>query len=253
MKRILLLLFMTTGLAAYAQKTDLVIVNTVQPKKGQKMAFEAAYKVHIAKFHKSEEKLNVYEILSGPYSGYYHLVNSGRSFADMDKDRADATAHSLDLDKTFFPMLEETINGTYRFVDSLSLRPDVVSEKFLVTVRHLKQTINQGDYTRELARAVKVLKNLKTGFFENLSYNFYDQLWDGSDQVTVSIRNLKDGFKSLESDYYGPAPAGSQSFRDEYVKQFGHTAWDDRVKVLDAAVEKTEVYTMRLRKDLSSQ
>lgn len=253
MKKFLVLLIVATSLTAYSQKTDLATVNTVKPKKGQKMAFEAAYKVHVAKFHKAEEKLNVYEILSGTYAGYYHLVNSGRSFADMDKERADATAHSLDLDKTFFPMLDETMTGTYRFVDSLSLRPDVVAEKFVVTVRHLKQTVVLADYNRELARGTKVLKNLKTGFFENLSTNFFDQLWDGTDQVTVTIRNLKDGFKSLETDYYGAAPAGAPSFRDEYVKQFGHTAWDDRVKVMDAAVEKTEVYIMKLRKDLSSQ
>ena len=41
-------------------------VNIVRPKNGQKMAFEAAYKVHIAKFHKTVEKIYVYEILSGP-------------------------------------------------------------------------------------------------------------------------------------------------------------------------------------------
>lgn len=253
MKKFLVLLIVATSLTAYSQKTDLATVNTVKPKAGQKMAFEAAYKIHVAKFHKAEEKLNVYEILSGTYAGYYHIVNSGRSFADMDKERPDATAHSLDLDKTFFPMLEETKNGTYRFVDSLSLRPDVVAEKFVVTVRHLKQTVVLADYNRELARSAKVLKNLKSGFFENLSLSFFDQLWDGTDQVTVTIRNLKDGFKSLETDYYGAAPAGSPSFRDEYVKQFGHTAWDDRVKVMDGAVDKTEVYIMKLRKDLSSQ
>ena len=253
MKKIIFLLLSVITIAAYSQKTDLSTVNTVKPKKGQKMAFEAAYKQHIAKFHKTEEKIMVYEVLSGPYIGYYHLVNGDRSFADMDKERADATAHNLDLDKTFFPMLEETMNGTYRFVDSLSLRPQVEAEKFVVTVRHLKQTLNIDDYRRELARAVKVLNNLKGGFFENLSYSFFDQLWDGSDQVTVSIRNLKDGFKSLESGFFPDAPAGSPSFRDEYVKQFSHTAWDERVKVMDAAVEKTEVYIMKLRKDLSSQ
>jgi len=253
MKRILLLLLMATSLAAYSQKTDLSTVNTVKPKKGQKMVFEAAYKLHVAKFHKAVEKLNVYEILSGPYMGYYHLVNSNRSFADMDKERADATAHSLDLDKTFFPYLEEAMNGTFRFIDSLSVRPEVEAEKFVVTVRHLKQSLNLNDYRREQARGTKIISKLKGGFFENLSVAFYEQLWDGSDQVTVSIRNLKDGFKSLESGYFAVAPAGSPSFRDEYAKEYGHTAWDEREKLLEGAVEKTEVYIMKLRKDLSSQ
>jgi len=64
MKRIFLLLLMATTLAVYAQPpqpvTDLATVNTVKPKKGQKMAFEAAYKVHVAKFHKTDEKMTVY-------------------------------------------------------------------------------------------------------------------------------------------------------------------------------------------------
>jgi hypothetical protein len=257
MKKIIFLLLMATTLAAYSQQSQptnvLSTVNTVKPKFGQKMAFEASYKLHVAKFHKAEEKLNVYEILSGDYAGYYHLVNGERSFADFDKERSDANAHSLDLDKNFFPLLEDTRNGTYRFVDSLSLRPQVEAEKFVVTVRHLKQTINMGDYTKELARGVKVLNNLKGDFFENLSFAFFEQLWDGSDQVTVTIRNLKDGFKSLENRYFADAPPGTPSFRDEYVKQFGHTAWDERIKVMDTAVEKTEQYIMKLRKDLSSQ
>jgi hypothetical protein len=256
MKRILVLLFMATTIAVYSQPQpvkDLATVNTVKPKKGQKMAFEAAYKIHVAKFHKADEKISVYEILSGPYMGYYHLVNNERSYSDFDKERPDAAAHNLDLDKTFFPLLEETINGTYRFMDSLSLRPEVVAESFVVTVNHLKQTLNMADYRRELARNVKLNKASTTPFFVNLSTSYFEQLWDGSDQVTVSIRNLKDGFKSLAANYYGTAPAGSPSFRDLYGKEYGWTAWDDRVKLLEGAVEKTEVYIMKLRKDLSSQ
>ena len=256
MKKILVLLLLATSLAVYSQQPNpkvLATVNTVKPKPGQKMAFEAAYKLHIAKFHKAEEKITVYEILSGEYIGYYHLVDAERSYADFDKERADATAHSLDLDKNFFPLLEDTRNGTFRFMDSLSLRPDVVADKFVVNVNHLKQTLNFADYRRELSRAVKINLKAKGPFIESLSYAFFEQLWDGSDQVTVTIRNLKDGFKSLQPGYFGPAPTGGPSFRDDYGKEYGWTAWDDRVKLLEGAVEKTETYIMKLRKDLSSQ
>jgi hypothetical protein len=253
MRKILFLLLSVITIAAYAQKTDLSTVNTVKPKKGQKMAFEAAYKQHVAKFHKAEEKLSVYEILSGPYAGYYHLVNAGRSYADFDKERADANAHSLDLDKTFYPYLEETMNGTYRFVDSLSLRPETEAEKFQVTFRHLKQGLNMGDYRKELSRNVKIAGKLKGGYWENLSGSLFEQLWDGSDQTTVTVGNLKDGFKQLANDYYAPAPAGSPTFRDEYVKAYGYDDWEKRTKLMDDAVVKTEVYIMKLRKDLSSQ
>jgi hypothetical protein len=217
------------------------------------MAFEAAYKQHVAKFHKADEKINVYEIMSGPNTGFYHLVNAGRSYADFDKERPDAAAHNLDLDKTFFPLLDETINATFRFMDSLSLRPEVTAEAFVVTVRHLKDGLNVEDYRRELGRGVRLNKAAKGAFIENLSVSFFEQLWDGSDQVTVSIRNLKDGFKSLEQGYYPANSPGSPTFRQEYEKTYGAEAWDERVKLLDGSVVKTEVYICRLRKDLSSQ
>jgi len=260
MKKYLLMLLMVTTMAAFAQPPapvkDLSTVNTVKPKKGQKMAFEAAYKAHVAKFHKADEKISVYEILSGPNAGAFHLVNSGRSFEDFDKERPDAAAHSQDLDKTFFPLLEETMNATYRFIDSLSIRPEVVAESFVVNVNHLKNGLNQADYRREQARGIKLNMNNTGPFFANLSVSYFEQLWDGSDQVTVSVRNLKDGFKSLQPGYYGPntqAPAGTNTFRDDYVKAYGYTAWDDRVKLLEGAVVKNEQYIMKLRKDLSSQ
>lgn len=253
MKQILTTLLMTFAVFAYAQKKDLVTVNSVKPKKGQKMAFEAAYKQHVAKFHKADEKISVYEILTGDHQGTYLLVNSGISYADFDTDRSDATAHNIDLDKTFFPFLEETKNATYRYVDTLSMRPEVEAVSFQVTVTHLKQGINMGDYYRERFRSVKIWVMLKGEFWESLSVAFFDQQWDGSQQVTVSTRKLKDGFKSLEQGYYKVNPTGTTTFRDEYVKLYGYDAWDARIKVLDNAVEKSEVYLMKLRKDLSSQ
>ncbi len=244
---------MVITIAAYSQKKDLVTVNAVKPKMGQKMAFEAAYKLHVAKFHKTDEKIAVYEILTGENAGTYLLVNSQGSFADFDTDRSDATAHKLDLDKNFFPLLSETKNSIYRYVDTLSIRPEVVAESFLVTRTYLKQGITMNDYYKEINRNVKIAGMLKGGFFENLATSYFDQLWDGSHQVTVSSRKLKEGFKSLEPGYFAPAPQGSPTFRDEYVKLFGYDAWDARVKILDNAVSKTEVYLLKLRKDLSSQ
>jgi hypothetical protein len=253
MKQILLLLLMAVSLTALSQKKDLATVNSVKPKLGQKMAFEAAYKLHVAKFHKAEEKIGVYEILSGEYAGYYLLVNGERSFSDFDKERPDAAAHNLDLDKNFFPYLEDTRNASYRFMDSLSLRADVVADKYVVSIAHLKSDLNMADYRTELGRNVRIYLKMSHVFFANLSYAFYEQLWDGSDQVTVSVRNLKDGFKSLEQNYYGTNPPGTPSFREAYTKEYGSTAWDDRVKLLEGAVIKAENYIMKQRKDLSSQ
>jgi hypothetical protein len=135
-------------------------------------------------------------------------------------------------------------------MDSLSLHSDIQAEKFVVNVRHIKSSL-EGDYRNELARGIKVLSSLKGSFWENLSLSVFEQLWDGSEPVVVTIRNLKDGFKSLEADYYGALPPNA--FKDAYAKEYGTADWDKRVKLLEDAVVKNEQYIMRLRKDLSSQ
>ena len=250
MKKLFFLFLTVLTAATYSQNANLSTVNTVRPKKGQKMAFEANWKQHLAKFHKADNKQAVYEILSGTHAGSFHLVNGQRSFADMDKERPDANAHNLDLDKTFFPLLEEqSMNATYRYMDSLSFRSDVQAEKFVVTVRHIKPSL-EGDYRRELAKAVKVLDKTSGKFFENFSFNIFEQLWDGSDPVVVNIRQLKDGFQSLDMNFYGPI---GDSFREAYVKAYGTADWDKRTKLLEEAVVSNEQYIMKLRKDLSSQ
>ncbi len=54
-------------------------------------------------------------------------------------------------------------------------------------------------------------------------------------------------------NYFGATPPGSPNFRDVYSKKYGNAAWDNRVKVIDKAVDKTDSYIMKHRKDLSSQ
>jgi hypothetical protein len=253
MKNISVLLLLAASVTAFAQKADIWTVSTVEPKAGQRMAWEAAYKTHIAKFHGTTDKTNVYEIMSGASSGSYHIVGAAGTYADFDTQRADAAAHNLDLDKTFFPLLGDTREGTYQSIDSCGLRPGLLSDAYVVTVRHLKQGLNIQDYRRELARAVKIWSANKAPFWTNFSSTYYEQLWDGSDQVTVTVRSLKDGFKSLANGFYPAAPTGSPSFRDDYVRLYGHTAWDERVKLMEDAVVSTSQYIMKLRRDLSSK
>jgi hypothetical protein len=252
MKKNIFLFLMACSLAAHSQKTDLSIVNTVKPKLGQKMAFEAAYKLHTARFHKTDEKLSVYEIMTGTYAGYYHLVNGGRSYADFDKSRPDAAAHYTDLDKTFGPVLQETRNAVYRWMDSSSFHPNMDAEQFTVNVRHIKLDL-QEDYRKESIRGAIILAKLKGKFWDHLSVNVFEEIWDGSDPVVVSIRNLKDGFKSLEANYYGPMNDGNPTYKDEYIKAYGTADWDKRTKLMDDAVVKNEQYIMRIRKDLGTQ
>ena len=141
-KTFFLWLFIIAAFIANGQGNTLYTVNFVKPKSGKKSAFEASWKIHLAKFHKTDDKRMVYEVLSGPHTGTYHIVEGPIAYADMDKEKANAKEHGLDLEKSFFPMLEdERINGTYRWDDTASFNGKVKADKFLVTVTHLKRAI----------------------------------------------------------------------------------------------------------------
>jgi len=252
-KTFFLWLFIAASFLANGQGKTLHTVNFVTPKAGQKSAFEASWKIHLAKFHKTDDKRMVYEVLSGPNIGSYHIVEGPISYADMDKVKANAKEHAQDLDKNFFPMLEDnSMNGTYRRDDTASFNGMVKADKFLVTVTHVK--FGQiGETIRESRRSslIQAKINPKSPF----SSNVYTQIWAGSDAVRVSVRNLKDGFKELETDYYGPNPNPPNAFKDAYIKDYGQEAWDTRSKLLDnnANVASREIYIMKFRKDLSAE
>lgn len=252
-KTFFLLLFIAPAFFSNGQGKTLYTVNFVKPKPVQKSAFEASWKTHLAKFHKTDDKRMVYEVLSGPYSGTYHIVEGPFAYADMDKEKAKAKEHGLDLEKTFFPMLENnSMNGTYRWDDTASFNGKVKADKFLVTVTHVKYgQINET--IRESRRSSLI--QAKISPTSPFSSNVYTQIWSGSNPIRVSIRNLKDGYKELETDYYGPNPNPPNAFKDAYIKDYGQEAWDTRSKLLDnnANVEKREVFIMKFRKDLSSE
>ncbi len=254
MKKIFLMLLSIVTLSAYSQNSNIYTVHNIKVKSGQKMAFEAAYKQHVAKFHKADkEKVSVFEILSGSNAGSYQIVNGPISFADMDKDRTDGTVHGIDLDKSFFSYLENDHSvHYYRLDDSLLLHPEVQSDKSVVTIMHIKSSMTS-DYYAEQKRSFKVLNALKGKFWDNLNLRNYQQLWDGSDQIMASVRSLKDGFKELEREYFGPMNDGTPTFKDVYIQHYGTLDWDKRLKIMDDAVVSREQFIRKKRTDMSSQ
>lgn len=254
-KTFFLWLFIAAAFLANSQGKTLYTVNFVKPKPGMKSTFEVHWKTHLAKFHKTSDKRNVYEIMSGAHIGTYCIVEGPFSYADMDVEKPMAKEHGLDLEKSFQPFLEDnTMNGTYRWDDTASLNPNVQAEKFLVQVTHIKFG-QQNETLREAKRSAVINAALPVPL--PISINFYIQIWAGSDPVTVSVRNLKTGFKELENGFMGVAganPNPPNAFKDAYVKMYGQDAWDTRSKLLDnnANIASREAYIMKLRKDLSS-
>ncbi len=247
MKKLLTVALLLATMYAFSQSKNLSKVYFVKPKMGQASAWEVAWKAHVAKFYNTEDKVNVYEVLSGPNAGTYHEIHGPMSYADMDKERTNQAAHYLDWEKTVVPKLEFQ-NGPmimgYR--DTLSFNTNIQADKFLVTVYHVKQG-KMSDFLEETKRAATA--NMKRNAPFGLST--YIQNFAGSDPVVVNIRSLKDGFKELETNYFNRP---QNEMRDTYVKEFSQAMWDKRTNTfLQDNTNSTETFLIKHRKDLSSK
>lgn len=244
-------LLVATTCISYGQGKTLYEVNMVKPKPGMNSTFESKWKTHATTFHKNNDKRMVYEIITGPYAGYFQIVEGPMSYADMDLENPTDKAHLLDLEKNYFPLLDENrLHGIYRWDDTASYNPKVVADKFLVTVTHVKFGQMSGTL-REAKRTALLQSKLPIPW--KGSINTYVQILSGSDPVMVTVRNLKDGYKELETNYFGP-PNPTDALKEAYLKDYGQEAWDARSKLLNdnANIASREVFIMNLRRDLSS-
>jgi hypothetical protein len=245
-KSFFLWLFIAAMLFVQGQGNTLYRVNIVKPKAGMKSAFEASWKMHLDKYHKTSDKRNVYEVTSGPELGSYVIVEGPFSYADMDKTIPNTKEHALDLEKNFTPKLEPgSQNFMARWADTLSHNGETKAEKFLLTITMVKDGKMAG-YLTEIRRNALISAKLKSPF----SYNVLIKQQAGSSPMIISIRHLKDGYKELESNYFQLPQNG---FRDAYVAEYGQEAWDKRVKLFVDDIVNREQHFEKIRTDLSSK
>src|SRR4051794_14840250 len=216
MRKVLLFLFITGAVNSFAQTHSLVSVLMVTPKIGQGPNFENAWIAHLKKYHQTDttNRRGVLEITSGPRTGSYYITDGSLSWADMDVERSNNKEHDMDYASTISPMIEaESGDMIFRWADTLSYNGSVQASKFLLTSYHIK-TGKQDDVTDEIKRAIAVNKKINSP----VSYNGYVLTFSGSTPQVVIIRNLKDGFKELDQDYYKGL---NDQFKAAYVEMYG--------------------------------
>lgn len=246
MKKLLCLLLCAATVTAFGQGSTLYRVNVLKPKAGMTSVFEESWKLHLAKFHNATDKRSVYQVTNGPESGSYVIVEGPISYADMDKVNPTAKEHSLDLEKNFSPKLDVTGNNSiYRWADTLSYHGDARADNVLVTVTILKDG-KAGEYMSEVRRTALIAEKIKS----QLSYNVMVKQFAGSSPTFVSLRNLKNGFKELDTDYFKMAP---DAFKIAYIADYGQDGWDKRLKLLVDDVVSREQHFEKARADLSSK
>ena len=244
MKKIFLAFALLSAQLILAQGNTLFTVDYIKVQPSMRTSYESAWKTHVNKFHNSNDKREVYEILTGPSRGAYLIMEGPYSFADMDKPKPSAAEHDADLEKNLSLPVVTRNTSIFRYVDSLSYHPTHQPAKAVVTLTHVKNG-KMNDYMNESKKGMSILSKMPSSF----SNIVMTELFSGSDPIYLSIRSLKDGFKELEDGYAG----GISGFKDAYIKDFGQEGWDNRMKILNDYINSREVYLVIERKDLSSK
>lgn len=238
-------LFIAAACFANGQGRTLYRVNTLTPKPGMKSTFEESWKAHLAKFHNQTDKRQVYEVMSGPEFGSFVIVEGPVSYASMDTVLPTAKEHSLDMERTFSPELQSNDNMLVRWVDTLSYRGDVHADLSLINIIVIKDG-KLSDYMAESRKTILLYTKLNAPF----SLITLVRQQAGSSPTIVLIRNLKEGYKELDQDYFH---LPMDWFKTNYIKEYGQAAWDNRVKLMeDISVSRTQHFE-KFRADLSSK
>jgi len=235
-------LLMAAGYFGFSQEKTLVHSIMLKPKAGQAMQFENSLKTHNQKFHGSNDKVYVFQIISGERMGTFQIAWPPTSWADMDNMKPNP-AHEQDVQTTIISKVEETEGMMFsRRVDSVSHGDnDWTIAKTQVTIWHVKR-----GKTQDWLAWVKKFKMAFDNTNDPRNYTIYTKLMAGTDPQVILISRYKNGWKEMEPGYYTP-------IKDIYTKAYSAAEWDEYLKAYDDLVESTETYLRVYRPDLSSK
>ncbi len=241
-KTILLGLLMAAGYFGFSQEKTLVHSLLLKPKTGMKLQFENSMKVHNQKFHAADNKVYVFEIISGEKMGYFQVAWPPTSWAEMDNMKPNPL-HEQDVQTTITSKVEENDGMMFsRRVDSVSHGDnDWTIPKTQVTIWHIKRGKIQ-----EWLAWIKKIKIALDNTNDPRNATIYTKLMAGTDPQVILVSRYKNGWKEMEPGYYTP-------LKDIYTKAYSAAEWDEYMKAYDDLVESAETYLRVYRPDLSSK
>jgi hypothetical protein len=167
----------------------------VFPKDGQDSALKAALAAHAQKYHTGNWKWRVYEVLTGPNTGAYMILEGPNSWTDIE-GRGDLGAeHQKDYETTILPLVKKSSPETYATYVASASTTDAgafSTNKVLVSYSYLKP--GRGPHALDDAKAWKKVYE-KLG----LSVVTWRTFFSGEPCLIFAGR-LKEGFKDLDDE-----------------------------------------------------
>ncbi len=234
------LFFMLLPFLGFSQTKNVITADRVFPKNDRAAEFEKALASHSQKYHTGNWKWRVFQIMSGPDAGGFHLTEGPNSWTTLDTRGNISKEHNEDWNKNVAPLItDKGTSGYSTFNEELStVQLTDYSDNIIITHIYLKP--GQIDNFKE------ALKKLKTAWTAgNESIAVYETFASGSPQIAIVTR-LKSGLKELEKDFRKP-------IKERYETANGAGSWNDYLKAYSDCVENRWSEMLKYRADLSSR
>lgn len=223
---------------AAPEKATLISTYRVFAKPGHEAAFKAAFGAHAKKFHQGDRAWRVYDIISGPDSGGYHIVEGPTTWTAYD-DRGDiGPEHTKDYETNIQPHVERQSGDTFAtYSKSLST---VGATEFTDKVMVMRYAIKPGMGPT----AYDYLKSYKAVWAKRgQNAAVWQASFSGSQTVSVAFR-LKNGLKAFDGDL-----PSTRKVLDELV---GPSEYERLQRVAASCFSEITSEIIVLNRDLSS-
>jgi len=238
MKKYLFLLLMIPFLG-FSQEKTVVGVTRIFAKPEKSAELEKALTAHAQKFHTGDWKWRVFEIMSGPDAGGYHITEGPNSWTSLDTRGNLGAEHTADLAKNILPLTTGNDQQSYFvFRDDLSsVQPTDFADK--ISINHIYPL--QGA-SRKVEAQIKRFKKMWES--SGMSVAVYESHFSGEFQYAIVTRHKK-GWIEKEKGYYKPV-------EERYDAQNGEGSYEE---FLDrpAALARSWGELLVMRPDLSSK
>ena len=167
----------------FSQTQNVVTAERIFPKPDKNAEFEKAVAAHAQKFHTGNWKWRVFEIMSGPDYGGYHVTERPNSWTKMDTRGDISKEHIDDWNKAVAPLITGRGNSMYAtFNDELST-VQLTDYADNIIMNHIFLKPGMIDKFKEL------LKKSKAAWTAgNESIAVYESFASGPPQITIVTR-----------------------------------------------------------------
>ena len=192
------LFFMLLPCLGFTQIKNVVSADRMFPKTDKLSEFEKALTAHAQKYHTGNWKWRVFEILTGPDVGGYHVTEGPNSWTTLDTRNNISKEHSADFNKNVAPLMADRGSSSYATFNEELSTAQLTDYSDNIIISHIFLKPGMVDKFKE------ELKKSKAAWAAgNETVAVYEVFASGQPQIILVFR-LKNGLKELEKDYRKP-------------------------------------------------